>query len=114
VSPAAKAGAGADAGADVDGDPLGELLGGGGGSDCGGDTRAPGVVVVNIDAHLDVRPLKDGRAHSGSPFRLMLQDPLWATAGGHFTEFAAQGGQCSAEHARCGQGRGRGWGRGSR
>jgi formiminoglutamase len=25
--------------------------------------------IINIDAHADVRPLKDGRAHSGSPFR---------------------------------------------
>lgn len=32
------------------------------------------VGVVNIDAHLDVRPLKDGKVHSGSPFRLLLED----------------------------------------
>lgn len=31
------------------------------------------VGVINIDAHLDVRPLKDGKAHSGSPFRQMLE-----------------------------------------
>ena len=30
------------------------------------------VVVVNIDAHLDVRPLKEGKVHSGSPFFLLL------------------------------------------
>ncbi len=56
--------------------------------------------MVNIDAHFDVRPLKDGKAHSGSPFRLMLEDVLWAEARGHFVEFASQGGQCSAEHAK--------------
>jgi formiminoglutamase len=28
--------------------------------------------VINIDQHFDVRPLKDGKAHSGSPFRQML------------------------------------------
>jgi formiminoglutamase len=30
------------------------------------------VGIVNIDAHLDVRPLIDGRGHSGSPFRQAL------------------------------------------
>lgn len=30
--------------------------------------------VMNIDSHLDVRPLKEGKAHSGSPFRLLLGD----------------------------------------
>lgn len=27
------------------------------------------VRILNLDAHLDVRPLKEGRGHSGSPFR---------------------------------------------
>merc|ERR1712137_1451703 len=31
------------------------------------------VTVINVDAHLDVRPLKEGKVHSGSPFYLMLQ-----------------------------------------
>lgn len=57
--------------------------------------------VVNIDAHFDVRPLKNNQVHSGSPFRLLLQDPLFRNAPGHrFIEYAAQGNQCSAEHAR--------------
>lgn len=30
------------------------------------------VGVVNIDSHFDVRPLKEGKVHSGSPFRLLL------------------------------------------
>ena len=31
--------------------------------------------VINIDAHLDVRPLKEGKqVHSGSPFRLLMED----------------------------------------
>ncbi|MFQ5444400.1 MAG: formimidoylglutamase [Nitrospinales bacterium] len=55
------------------------------------------VGVINIDAHLDVRPLKDGKAHSGSPFRLLLEDPRFD--GKNFLEFAAQGMQCSREHA---------------
>jgi formiminoglutamase len=56
------------------------------------------VSVVNIDAHFDVRPLKDGLAHSGSPFRQMLEDDAWVAAGLRFAEFASQGGQCSAVH----------------
>ena len=31
------------------------------------------VEILNWDAHADVRPLKDGRAHSGSPFRQALE-----------------------------------------
>ncbi|MFQ5715658.1 MAG: formimidoylglutamase [Nitrospinales bacterium] len=53
--------------------------------------------VVNIDAHLDVRPLEQGQAHSGSPFRLLLEDSRFD--GRNFVEFAAQGNQCSQEHA---------------
>ena len=56
------------------------------------------VGVINIDAHLDVRPLNDGRAHSGSPFRLLLEDARFS--GSQFIEFAAQGSQVSREHAR--------------
>ena len=29
--------------------------------------------IFNLDAHTDVRPLKDGKAHSGSPFRQALE-----------------------------------------
>eukprot|EP00499_Haloplacidia_sp_CaronLabIsolate_P003518 CAMPEP_0196779476 /NCGR_PEP_ID=MMETSP1104-20130614/6407_1 /TAXON_ID=33652 /ORGANISM="Cafeteria sp., Strain Caron Lab Isolate" /LENGTH=228 /DNA_ID=CAMNT_0042149657 /DNA_START=29 /DNA_END=712 /DNA_ORIENTATION=+ len=58
------------------------------------------VGVINIDAHLDVRPpLPDGRHHSGSPFRRLLEDPRFAALGGTFIEFAAQGSQCAAAHA---------------
>lgn len=31
------------------------------------------VTIINIDAHTDVRPLKDGKPHSGSPFRQALE-----------------------------------------
>ena len=31
--------------------------------------------IVNIDAHADVRSLKNGKAHSGSPFRQALEHP---------------------------------------
>lgn len=33
------------------------------------------VAIVNLDAHPDVRPLIDGRGHSGSPFRQALLHP---------------------------------------
>ncbi len=33
------------------------------------------VAIVNWDAHPDVRPLRDGRGHSGSPFRQALLHP---------------------------------------
>jgi formiminoglutamase len=29
--------------------------------------------ILNLDAHADVRPLKDGQAHSGSPFRQAIE-----------------------------------------
>lgn len=57
------------------------------------------IGVVNIDAHLDVRPLLDGdQAHSGSPFRQLLEDNVFKGSG-KFCEFAVQGNQCSADHA---------------
>ncbi len=33
------------------------------------------VAILNVDAHADVRPLKGGRGHSGSPFRQALEHP---------------------------------------
>lgn len=33
------------------------------------------VSILNWDAHIDVRPLEEGRPHSGSPFRQALQHP---------------------------------------
>lgn len=57
------------------------------------------VAVVNVDAHLDVRPLKEGGlAHSGSPFRQLVEDDRFKALQGRFVEFASQGHQCSAEH----------------
>jgi formiminoglutamase len=39
------------------------------------------INVLNWDAHPDVRPLKDGKGHSGSPFRQMLEHPSKTCAG---------------------------------
>ena len=33
------------------------------------------ISILNWDAHADVRELKDGKAHSGSPFRQAILDP---------------------------------------
>jgi len=55
--------------------------------------------VINIDAHLDVRTLIDGRAHSGTPFWQMLEDARFRSAGAKFIEFGAQPMQCAAAHA---------------
>jgi arginase family enzyme len=55
------------------------------------DSKAPTQVgVINIDAHFDVRPLlADNKAHSGSPFRQLLEDARFD--GHYFLEFASQG-----------------------
>ena len=37
------------------------------------DARQPHH-ILNLDAHCDVRPLKNGAGHSGSPFRQILED----------------------------------------
>jgi formiminoglutamase len=38
-------------------------------------TAGRDVSILNWDAHADVRPLVDGRGHSGSPFRQALEHP---------------------------------------
>jgi formiminoglutamase len=39
------------------------------------------ISILNWDAHADVRPLRDGKAHSGSPFRQALEHASGACAG---------------------------------
>ncbi len=46
------------------------------------------VSILNIDAHLDVRHLINGKAHSGSPFRQLLE--LYPNHISHFIEFGIQ------------------------
>jgi formiminoglutamase len=48
------------------------------------------VGVVNIDAHLDVRPLIDGKGHSGSPFRQLMEHPTAPLAGHAYVCLGAQ------------------------
>lgn len=78
----------------------------GGGHDCAWptiralETSARPYGVVNIDAHADVRPLNDGKAHSGSPFRQMLELQPSHCAAGSFVEFGLQSTSVAASHLR--------------
>lgn len=63
-------------------------------------TNYPDLDVVNIDAHLDVRP---GTGHSGSPFQELLCHEYFH---GSFHEFACQGNQCSVNHVDWAKSRG--------
>ena len=60
--------------------------------------------LINIDAHLDVRPKKDGQHHSGSSFRLLIEEGIvnprrfseigiqsFVTAQSHFNWLLEQG-----------------------
>jgi formiminoglutamase len=48
------------------------------------------VAIINLDAHLDVRPLLDGRGHSGSPFRQALEHPTQPLLGERYVCLGAQ------------------------
>jgi formiminoglutamase len=52
--------------------------------------------LINIDAHLDVRPKKEGLHHSGSSFRLLIEEGY--LHGQNFTEFGVQPFAYSKEH----------------
>ncbi len=59
------------------------------------------VAILNLDAHLDVRPFPDGQGHSGSPFRQALEHPHRPLPGDHYTCLGAQPFAVSREHERC-------------
>jgi formiminoglutamase len=56
------------------------------------------IGIVNIDAHLDVRPLLDGKGHSGSPFRQALEHPTRPLEGSHYVCLGAQPQSISRQH----------------
>lgn len=56
------------------------------------------TAIMNFDAHLDVRPLIDGRGHSGSPFRQALEHPSHPLPGNHYVVLGAQPQCVSREH----------------
>lgn len=74
------------------------------------NTAGASYGVINIDAHADVRPMKESLpsnpgtsnphsfAHSGSPFRQMLEAPTSSLADGAFVEFGLQPHAVSAAH----------------
>ena len=68
----------------------------GGGHDCAWptiralETMGQPYGVINIDAHADVRPLKEGRSHSGSPFYQLLSMSNSHLLAGGFAEFGLQ------------------------
>ena len=74
-------------------------------------SREQHVHILNIDAHADVRPLKAGQAHSGSPFRQALEYPgaycseytvfglaPWSTARSHLAYLDAAGASYYWDH----------------
>jgi formiminoglutamase len=64
------------------------------------------VGVINLDAHLDVRPLIDGKGHSGSPFRQMLEHPTQPLPGKHYVCLGIQSQTVSSAHLRYARERG--------
>lgn len=58
------------------------------------------VGILNIDAHLDVRPVPGGQGHSGSPFRQALEHPHHPLPGPNYVCLGAQPGSVSRDHWR--------------
>lgn len=58
------------------------------------------VGIINIDAHLDVRPCIDGKGHCGSPFRQALEHPTVPLPGPHYVCLGAQPQSTAREHLR--------------
>src|SRR5205085_2440418 len=56
------------------------------------------VGIINIDAHLDVRPPTDGQGHSGSPFRQALEHPMCSLPGECYVCLGAQPHSVSRQH----------------
>jgi formiminoglutamase len=56
------------------------------------------VGIINVDAHLDLRPLADGKGHSGSPFRQALEHPVYPLPGERYVCLGAQPHRVSRRH----------------
>jgi formiminoglutamase len=56
------------------------------------------VGIVNLDAHLDVRPCLGGRGHSGSPFRQAMEHPEKPLPGDQYACLGAQPQAVSMDH----------------
>jgi formiminoglutamase len=64
------------------------------------------VGIINIDAHLDVRPPQAGLGHSGSPFRQAIEHPSSPLPGDRYVCLGAQPQSVSVAHARFAQNHG--------
>jgi formiminoglutamase len=64
------------------------------------------VAIVNLDAHLDLRPTAGGLGHSGSPFRQAMEHPEFPLAGENYVCLGAQPGAVSFDHWRYARDRG--------
>jgi formiminoglutamase len=60
-------------------------------------TRSP-VGIINLDAHLDVRPTLDGRGHSGSPFRQAMEYAASPLRGDRYVCLGVQPHSTSRDH----------------
>jgi formiminoglutamase len=58
------------------------------------------VGIINIDAHLDVRPCLGSLGHSGSPFRQALEHPTHPLPGSQYVCLGAQPQSVSRQHER--------------
>jgi formiminoglutamase len=56
------------------------------------------VSILNVDAHLDVRPCIDDLGHSGSPFRQAMEHPVRPLPGQRYTCLGAQPHYVSRPH----------------
>jgi formiminoglutamase len=64
------------------------------------------VGIVNIDAHLDLRPCLNGQGHSGSPFRQALEHSEAPLLGEEYVCLGAEPHAVAAEHLQYAQRRG--------
>jgi formiminoglutamase len=54
--------------------------------------------IINLDAHLDLRPVEGGRGHSGTPFRQALEHLTRPLPGPHYVCLGAQPQSVSRDH----------------
>ncbi len=66
--------------------------------------KYPSVAGINVDAHLDLREVVDGRITSGTPYRRILEE--LGLPGQNLVEFGLHGSVNSREHIRYAQKRG--------
>ncbi|EAS01195.2 arginase (macronuclear) [Tetrahymena thermophila SB210] len=62
--------------------------------DCFPDKK---IGVINIDSQFGVSQLKGNVVHNGSPFRLMLENPVFKKNESKFIQFGAKGSNCCQE-----------------